>query len=76
MLDAIVHSTDCGNCACVPQILQENLPECPGSLILLNSAAIRHLVTYSGYIMISSSKYIYTLCLLPGCVFWICVIFK
>jgi hypothetical protein len=44
-------------------------------LILLNSTAICHLITSSGY-RISSSKYIYTLCLLPGSVFWVCIILK
>ena len=45
------------------------------TLILLNSAAICQLVRSSGY-GVQSSKYIYTLCLLPGSVFWICVIFN
>ena len=45
------------------------------TLILLNCAALTHLVTSSGY-KISSYSIIYTLCLLPGSLFWICIIFK
>ena len=45
------------------------------TLILLNCAALSHLVTSSGY-TISSYNIIYTLCLLPGSLFWICIIFK
>ena len=45
------------------------------TLILLNSAAISHLITSSGY-KIGTSTYIYILCLLPGSIFWICFVFK
>ena len=65
----------CGSCLYLYITIQEKLHECPGYLILLNSATISHLVTSSGY-MIASSKYIYALCLLPGSVFWACFTFK
>ena len=45
------------------------------ALILLNNAAISHLVTSSGYLTGSSTD-IYILCLLPSSVFWIYFIFK
>ena len=72
--DSLMYSTIAVAIALI-KLYKKNCMNILDALILLNNAAISHLVTSSGYLTGSSTN-IYILCLLPGSVFWIYFIFK
>ena len=72
--DALIHSAVAVTIALFKPY-KKNYMNVLDALILLNSAAISHLITSSRY-KVRTSTYIYILCLLPGSMFWIFFVFK